>query len=43
MLPELVVSVSAKDDEQLTKLINALEEHDDVLNVYANHELSDDA
>lgn len=43
MLPELVVSVSAKDDEQLTKLINALEEHDDVLNVYSNHELSDAA
>ena len=40
MLPELVVAVSAKDDEHLTKLINALEEHDDVLNVYSNHEPS---
>ena len=38
MLPELTVEVSAKDDEHLNKLITALEEHDDVLNVYSNHE-----
>ena len=38
MLPEMTVEVSAKDDEHLAKLINALEEHDDVLNVYANYE-----
>jgi YebC/PmpR family DNA-binding regulatory protein len=38
MVPELVVQVSGKDEEQLTKLLAALEEHDDVLNVYSNHE-----
>lgn len=41
MLPEQVVAVSAKDDESLNKLISALEEHDDVLNVYSNHEPSE--
>lgn len=38
MLPELLVSVSAKDNESITKLVGLLEEHDDVLNVYTNHE-----
>lgn len=38
MLPEVIVEVSAKDAESLGKLISSLEEHDDVLNVYSNHE-----
>jgi YebC/PmpR family DNA-binding regulatory protein len=38
MLPELTVSISAKDNESITKLVGLLEEHDDVLNVYTNHE-----
>lgn len=38
MLPELLVSVSAKDNESINKLVGLLEEHEDVLNVYTNHE-----
>lgn len=38
MLPEMTVEVSAKDNEHITKLVGLLEDHDDVLNVYANSE-----
>jgi YebC/PmpR family DNA-binding regulatory protein len=38
MLPELTVELSVKDAEQINKLVAALEEHDDVMNVYTNHE-----
>jgi YebC/PmpR family DNA-binding regulatory protein len=38
MLPEVTVSLSEKDTESITKLVGLLEEHDDVLNVYTNHE-----
>lgn len=38
MIPEMTVSVSAKDGEALSKLVGILEEHDDVTNVYANYE-----
>jgi len=38
MLPELTVEISGKDAEQINKLVSALEEHDDVMNVYTNHE-----
>jgi YebC/PmpR family DNA-binding regulatory protein len=38
MLPELTVEISEKDAEQINKLVSALEEHDDVMNVYTNHE-----
>lgn len=38
MLPEMTVTISAKDAEQINKLISALEENDDVMNVYSNHE-----
>lgn len=38
MLPELTVEVAAKDAESIGKLVAALEEHDDVLNVYTNHD-----
>ncbi len=38
MLPELTVAISEKDAEQIGKLVSALEEHDDVMNVYTNHE-----
>jgi YebC/PmpR family DNA-binding regulatory protein len=38
MLPELTVAVSEKDAESINKLVSLLEEHDDVLNVYTNHE-----
>jgi YebC/PmpR family DNA-binding regulatory protein len=43
MLPEVTVSVSEKDAESLGKLVQALEEHDDVMNVYANYETGEEA
>lgn len=36
MLPDIDIDVSEKDAEVLNKLISSLEEHDDVLNVYAD-------
>ena len=39
MLPEMTVALSDKDAEHVHKLLTALEDHDDVLNVYANAEL----
>lgn len=38
MMPELTVEVAAKDAESIGKLVAQLEEHDDVLNVYTNHD-----
>ena len=38
MLPELTVEISERDAEQIGKLVSALEEHDDVMNLYTNHE-----
>jgi YebC/PmpR family DNA-binding regulatory protein len=38
MLPEVTVAVSVKDSESINKLVGILEEHEDVLNVYTNHE-----
>lgn len=39
MLPKNYVALDAKKGEQMTKLIDALEDHDDVQNVYANFDL----
>ena len=38
-LPKNTVEVSGEDAESLVKLVDALEEHDDVQNVYANFEV----
>lgn len=38
MLPEVTVALSEKDAELIGRLVAALEEHDDVMNVYTNHE-----
>ncbi len=43
MLPETEVKVEEKDmAEKLLRLVDALEDHDDVQNVYANFDISDD-
>lgn len=39
MLPKNYIKLSAKEVEQMLKLIDALEEHDDVQNVYANFDI----
>ncbi|HMU38206.1 MAG TPA: YebC/PmpR family DNA-binding transcriptional regulator [Pseudomonadota bacterium] len=38
MLPELTVALNEKDAELIGRLVAALEEHEDVMNVYTNHE-----
>lgn len=38
MLPQTYVHLSGEEAEKMTRLIDALEEHDDVQNVYANFE-----
>jgi YebC/PmpR family DNA-binding regulatory protein len=41
MLPQNTVKVAGKEAEQVMKLMEALEEHDDVQNVYANFDIDD--
>ena len=41
MVPQNTVKVTGKDAEQLLKLMEALEEHDDVHNVYANFDFDE--
>ncbi|HUI11073.1 MAG TPA: YebC/PmpR family DNA-binding transcriptional regulator [Bacteroidota bacterium] len=41
MLPQNTVKVTGKEAEQLMKLMEAIEEHDDVQNVYANFDIDE--
>jgi YebC/PmpR family DNA-binding regulatory protein len=41
MVPKNTVKVSGKDAEQLLKLMEAFDEHDDVQNVYANFDIDE--
>ena len=41
MVPKNTVKIAGKEAEQLLKLMEALEEHDDVQNVYANFDIDD--
>jgi YebC/PmpR family DNA-binding regulatory protein len=41
MYPETTVRLEGKDAEAMLKLVNALEDHDDVQNVYANYDIDD--
>ncbi len=41
MVPQNTVKTTGKDAEQLLKLMEALEEHDDVQNVYANFDIDE--
>ena len=43
MVPTTTVNVEGKDATQVLRLMDSLEEHDDVQNVYANVEISDEA
>ncbi|MBI5026149.1 MAG: YebC/PmpR family DNA-binding transcriptional regulator [Nitrospirae bacterium] len=42
MLPKSYVKLEEKDAEQMLKLMDALEEHDDIQNVYANFDIPDE-
>lgn len=42
LVPNTTVKVEGKDAESLLKLLNALEDHDDVQRVSANFEVSDE-
>ena len=41
MLPQNYVHLEGKKVEQMIKLMEALEEHDDVQNVYANFDIDE--
>ncbi len=41
MVPDTTVQLEGKDANKMMNLIDALEEHDDVQNVYANYEIDD--
>lgn len=41
MIPKTTVKLSGKAAEQMLKLVEALEEHDDVQSVYSNYEISE--
>ena len=41
MVPQNTIKVAGKEAEQLVRLMEALEEHDDVQNVYANFDIDD--
>jgi len=41
-IPKSTVEVSKKDAEKVLKLINLIDDHDDVQNVYSNVEISED-
>lgn len=41
MIPENTVAVGAKDAESVLKLVESLEDHDDVQHVYANFDIDD--
>ena len=41
MVPEATTKLAGKDAESMAKLINALEDHDDVQNVYTNADIDE--
>jgi len=43
MLPQSYVRLEGKEAEQMARLMEALEDHDDVQNVYANFDIPDEA
>ncbi len=41
MVPDTTVTLQGKDAEKMLSLVDALEEHDDVQNIYANYEIDE--
>jgi transcriptional/translational regulatory protein YebC/TACO1 len=41
MIPQNTVKVTGREVEQVLRLMEALEEHDDVQNVYANFDIDE--
>jgi transcriptional/translational regulatory protein YebC/TACO1 len=42
MHPKNNIKVAGKEAEQLLKIMNALEEHDDIENIYSNFDIDDE-
>ena len=42
MIPQTMVALEGKQAEQMLKMMDKLEDNDDVQNVYANFDISDD-
>jgi len=43
MVPDTTVKLEGKDAEKMMNMVDVLEEHDDVQNVYANYDIDEDA
>lgn len=43
MVPDNTVRIEGKDAEKMMSLVDALEEHDDVQNIYANYEMDEES
>jgi len=43
MLPQTYIKIEGKDAEQMARLMEAIEDHDDIQNVYANFDIPDEA
>ena len=41
MVPDTTVKLEGKDAEKMMALVDALEEHDDVQNIFANYEIEE--
>ena len=41
MVPQTTIELTGKDAEQMIRLVDALEDQDDVQNVYANFDISE--
>ena len=42
MIPDTTIHLSGKDAEKMQKLLDALDENDDVQNVYGNYEFDEE-
>jgi transcriptional/translational regulatory protein YebC/TACO1 len=42
MVPKNTIALAGEDAKQILKLVDAIEEHEDVQNVYANFDIPDD-
>jgi transcriptional/translational regulatory protein YebC/TACO1 len=42
MIPQAIINLKGKDAETMLKLMDALEEHEDIQNVYSNFDIDED-
>ena len=42
MIPKNLIPVTGRDADQVTRLVETLDDHDDVQNIWSNFDLSDE-